>query len=266
MAGFKIITIFLVTLSMRSICSGSTFQNPIFENLTSHGYYGSILKHGGYYYLPLVTSDRRQIKLLESLKLSNFRNAESRVIYDAPEEAHHLVDLNLISFEGDLYLYFTIVFELQSLYVIKCMEPSNPLGEWSREVRLMPEWNRQAILPSVITYPYPHSEEGKDDVYLFWSSAEPGVANHMYIAKMEDPMTANSTARLFRSPNEDRGEGTFNESPNVTHRNHRAFLTFSTHNQNGPDRCLRLMGINCGLDPMTHSNWWDDVPHCFRRK
>lgn len=197
---------------------------------------------------------------MESLKLSSFRNAETATIFRAPDADTRLLAPSLHNVEGELYIYFTIgKGDSHHVFVKQCMDPSNPLGEWSKESRLLPNWNRAVHHPSLLQFPSP-SEHEEPRLYLLWTSHETGVAYHLYIAKMEGPTTANSTPRILRSPNSDRGEGNINNSPFAFRRNRRTFLTFVTDNQYG--RCLRIMGIDCELDPMIHLNWWDDVQHC----
>lgn len=261
----SILFLLLAALLSIQICQAQkTFRNPIFENVTAPQQ-GSILKHLGYYYMTYSTP--RGIELLESLQLSSFRNAERRTIYTPPAELNvtEIYHTRIYRIQGDLYIYFTMstTSSPQQIFAIKCLDPAQPMDGWSLEVPLLSEINqRRAFLPAVMEY-------GRDEaLYLIWGSSESesGEENrHLYIAKMEDPLNLaeNSTAHLLRSPSAlDWEEGT-NEAPFVLQRNaQRTFLVFSVRSFQSGRYCLGIMGIDCGGDPMLHSDWWNDVERC----
>lgn len=110
------------------------FRNPILDELAADP---SVIKLNGWYYM--VFTQGNKIDILKSPILSNFRNAERSTIYVTPPFRHNLWAPELHLIRGGLYIYFTmddgVADENHRMYVIQALDPNNPLGRWSSEIR-----------------------------------------------------------------------------------------------------------------------------------
>lgn len=110
------------------------FTNPILDELAADP---SIIKINGWYYLVFTQGDR--IDVLKSPILSNFRNVERKTVYFTPRNRGSLWAPELHLIRGGLYMYFTMDDGVDNdnhrMYVIQALDPNNPLGRWSREIR-----------------------------------------------------------------------------------------------------------------------------------
>jgi len=214
----------------------------------------------------MVFTQGDRIDVLASRRLSNFRDAERRTVYWASSNRGNLWAPELHVIRGAMYIYFTmddkVADENHRMYVIEALNPSDPLGQWSSEIRLLPEEEIYAIDGTVMQY-------GNGELYFIWTGfpVPPGSMN-LYIARMESATKVIGPRILLRTPNMDWETHGYpvNEGPFIVENAGRTFLVFSASSTFTPDYCLGIMGIDDLKDPLVPSNWWNDVNHCvFQR-
>ena len=107
-----------------------TFTNPILDGNSADP---AVLFHNGYYYLTLSTNTEHEITIYKSPVLTNFRQAETKVIYRAPPEYYDVWASELHVVDGELYLYFTqrTQTKIHHMFAIKADDVNNPMGNWS---------------------------------------------------------------------------------------------------------------------------------------
>ena len=137
MLGLTILSVLghlLVLVSNLGISNGqATFSNPILESYSPDP---AVLRHSdGYYYMSLSTGADSAITLFRSKTLSNFRDAESKVVYNLAPGYFGLWAPEIHLVNGDIYIYFCMDTGDESLkrsYVIKADDPMDPLGSWDQ--------------------------------------------------------------------------------------------------------------------------------------
>jgi len=212
----------------------------------------------------MVYTQHDRIDLLKSPILSNFRDAERREVYRAPPNRANLWAPEIHAIRGGLYIYFTmddgVADENHRMYVIRALDPRNPMGEWSSEIRLLPEAeeDRYGIDGTVLQYK-------NGELYYIWTGFAGDGSMNLYIAKMDGPEKVLPPRTHLRAPVSDweRHGHPVNEGPFIIQNEDRTFLVFSGSSTFTPDYCLSMIGIDGGKDPMIASNWWNDVDRCL---
>jgi len=193
--------------------------------------------------------------------LTDFRNAERREIYRAPNGLMNLWAPEIHFLRNDYYIYFALDDGDNAnhrTFVIKALDNTNPMGDWSGEKRMVvPGDDFWSIDATPLLY-------GNGRLYLIWSgwpNIDSGFPQNLYIAPMSDPMTISGPRVLIRTPHNqwDQIDAPINEGPQVLQHMGRTFVVFSGSGSWGPDYCLGIMGIDDLKDPLVASNWWDDV-------
>lgn len=111
-----------------------TYVNPILDGLSADP--NAILIDGWYYFVTSTYSER-ELTILKSKWLTDFRDAERSIAYAARPEYGNVWAAEMHMIRGELYVYFTQdnIFESHRNYVIKANDPNNPMGEWSAPTR-----------------------------------------------------------------------------------------------------------------------------------
>ncbi|KAJ6620840.1 Alpha-L-arabinofuranosidase B [Pseudolycoriella hygida] len=233
-----------------------TYINPVLDGLSADP---SAILIGGWYYFVVSTNTERELTILKSRWLTDFREAERSVAYSAPPEHSNVWAAEMHMIRGELYMYFTQdkTGESHRNYVIKANDPNNPMNGWSAPTRLMPEDDHFSIDGTVLQY-----SNGR--LYYIYCSVDDGVPMSLYIAPMSSPMKISGPRVLLRSPHSewDNHGGPVNEGPFIVRNADRVFLVFSGSSTWTPDYCLSMMGIDNVKDPLVRSNWWDDLDRC----
>ncbi|CAG7832571.1 unnamed protein product, partial [Allacma fusca] len=109
---------------------------------------------GDFYYLAISTNLEHDLTLLKSPYLTNFRNAERRVVYTTGSDFENLWASEIHLIQGQLYIYFTMNRrgDTHRMYVIRADDPNNPLGGWSPATRLLPGHETFTIDGTVLQY------------------------------------------------------------------------------------------------------------------
>ncbi|CAG7660388.1 unnamed protein product [Allacma fusca] len=226
-----------------------TYGNPVLDEISADP---GVIRLGDFYYLAISTNLEHDLTLLKSPYLTNFRNAERRVVYTTGSDFENLWASEIHLIQGQLYIYFTMNRRGDShrMYVIKADDPNNPLGGWSPATRLLPGHETFTIDGTVLQY-------GNGRLYYIYSSVA-----QMFIAEMIDPMNVRDPGVVLRSPRSP-WECGVNEGPFIVQNADRTFLIFSACSTWTPDYCLTMIGIDFLKDPMVPSNWWDDLDRCL---
>lgn len=111
-----------------------TYVNPIMDGLSADP---SAILIDGWYYFVVSTNGERELTILKSQWLTDFRGAESSVAYSAPTEHSNVWAAEMHMIRGELYMYFTQdkIGETHRNYVIKASDASNPMDKWSDPIR-----------------------------------------------------------------------------------------------------------------------------------
>jgi len=227
--------------------SNLTFTNPIFDRNSADP---SVLRVGDSYYLTLSENRETELTIFKSPILTSFRNAETKVAYTALAGYFDLWASEMHEVDGELYIYFTMRTEDKDhrMYVIKADNASNPMGNWSDAIRLLPDWDYGAIDGTVLKH------NGKN--YFVWSSGRTGSLS-LYLAPFVNATLVARPVVLLRQPKEDwecQG-GCVNEGPYFIYNRNVSYMIFSGSSTWDPGYCLTQMSIPATRDPMDPLNW-----------
>jgi len=109
------------------------FHNPLADFMWPDPY--CYLHTDGFYYMPRQLNNRG-VTLFKSASLTNWRDAESAVIYTAPEGLMGLWAPEIHFVNGNFYLYFAMDTgnnAAHRMYVIRALDPNNPMGNYTSE-------------------------------------------------------------------------------------------------------------------------------------
>lgn len=111
-----------------------TYVNPVIDALSADP---AAIFIGGFYYFVTSTNTERELTILKSRWLTDFREAERSIAYSAPAEHSNVWAAEMHMIRGELYTYFTQdkIGESHRNYVIKANDPNNPMDGWSAPIR-----------------------------------------------------------------------------------------------------------------------------------
>ncbi|CAL8071954.1 unnamed protein product [Orchesella dallaii] len=244
----SVLMILVGTLAFASSQSNLTFRNPIFDRNSADP---CAYRLGDYYYLSLSENRETELTIFKSPILTSFRDAETKIAYTTPTGYSDLWASEMHEVDGELYLYFTmgsVNFDLHRMFVIKADNASDPMGNWSDAIRLLPDWDYDAIDGTVMKH------DGKN--YFVWASGRTGHLS-IYIAPFVNATLVGRPIVLLREPKEDwecEG-GCTNEGPYFIYNKNVSYMIISASSTWTPGYCLTLSSIEFGKDPMDPSNW-----------
>ena len=177
----------------------ATFTNPLLDSGADPW---TIYHEGMYYY---IKSGARHITLMRTKDITDLRNAESKIIWKAPDTGDHSQNIwapEIHNIDGKWYVYVAADDGDNTnhrMFVIENTAKDPFTGTFETKARLKtdPEDN-WAIDGSIFNY--------KDQLYFIWSGWEteraPGTqeTQNIYIAKMSDPWTISSDRVLLSTP------------------------------------------------------------------
>lgn len=123
-----------VALAVPSGQIQETYVNPVIDVLSADP---AAIFIGGWYYFVTSTNTERELTILKSRWLTDFRDAERSIAYSAPQEHSNVWAAELHMIRGELYIYFTQdkIGESHRNYVIKANDSNDPMGGWSAPTR-----------------------------------------------------------------------------------------------------------------------------------
>lgn len=124
----------ILAISYGKFLPKATFYNPVFDQPWPDPYV--YLHSDGFYYM--TRSESNGIALYRSRQLTNFRNAERKLIYTAPTGLMNLWAPEMHYIQGGWYVYFALDDGDNAnhrMYVISCRDADPMNGNWMREIR-----------------------------------------------------------------------------------------------------------------------------------
>lgn len=235
--------------SAKSGMDADFFTNPILEEISADP---MVLKVGDFYYM-VVTKDyftERDLTIMKSPVLTDFRNAERKQIYVMPEGFQDLWAPEMHLIDGGLYIYFAMAISGRGhrSYVLRADDAADPMGSWNPyAVRTLPGVEATAIDATILKYP---------DGRLFYIWCRDGT---LLIAPMNNPEEVGHPRNVLKTPQQAEG---LNEGAFIIYRGSRIFLVFSSW-RNG--YCLQIMGMDDyeTKDPLDPFNWWTGSTDCI---
>lgn len=166
MSPFLIVAVAL-TISLPPTLSQQegTFTNPIIDGNSADPFVGKV---GDSYYMLLSTRTESELTIYKSAVLTDFRNAESKVIFKAPAGYHNVWASEMHEIDGNLYIYFAMgkVGEFNRNWVIKADDPRNPMGGWSSTATLLvPHLDQPGVDGTILKH---KDKDGVEKVYYVW--------------------------------------------------------------------------------------------------
>lgn len=264
----KLGVVILAFLAVITYCDAYT--NPIFEGESPDPY---IYLHtdGFYYYVRSNSSyGEGSITVYKSKSLTNWRGVENQTVYETRPPYGELWAPEIHFIQGNWYIYFALDtdgnWDNHRMYVIKALDPLNPLGEYTEEVRLIPPTEDYwAIDGTVLQY-----DNGTEkQLYFIWSGwpeLDSKFPQNIYIAPMSNPMELSGNRVVISEPLNpweiSIGWQGVNEGPEILQTNGRTFIVFSASSTSFEDYCLGIMGIDNYADPLLRANWWKNDEGC----
>jgi len=116
--------------------NNQTFFNPVIDQLWADPF---VYQHSdGFYYMSRAEMANTEIAVYKSQYLSNWRNAEYKTVYRAPQGLLNLWAPELHWVDGNFYIHFALDDGDNAnhrMYVIQALDPENPLGNYTTEKR-----------------------------------------------------------------------------------------------------------------------------------
>lgn len=268
----------MVKLSALVLCAlvinnvqAETFNNPLLSYNSPDPF---VIYHevDGFYYM--VLSDFTKMTVLKSSVLTDWRDAETQLIYTLEPGWFNLWAPELHFLSGQFYIYFTMEdgdHANHRMYAIKSDTPGNPMGTWSQTpVKIAPAEEDYFAIDGTVF----HNVAGDGELYFIYSGWENSTFSgplenykqSLYIAKMSSPLNITGRRALIREPGRTwewhPNWGTLNEGPEMLIQANRTFLVYSASSTWTPEYCLGYVVLEQGQDPMVRSNWVQITDGC----
>ncbi|SHN18312.1 Beta-xylosidase, GH43 family [Cyclobacterium lianum] len=261
------VTILVIVFGCSGFSQEATFTNPIRDGADPWVFQ----KGENYYY---CASSAGGIAISRSAKLTDHGTFQK--VWDAPDQGWNSANIwapELHFIDGHWYIYYAAgkkkggPFIHQKSGVLKS-EGEDPFGSYEDMGMLYtgdditdPESAKWAIDLS----PFEH----KGQLYAIWSGWEEDsdtdrTPQHLYIARMSDPVTISSNRVKLSSPEEKwetGGELDLNEGPQVLKQKKQTFIIYSTRESWLKDYRLGQLRLkDPEADPMLPENWEKSGP------
>ncbi|KAI9727302.1 MAG: hypothetical protein M1828_006921 [Chrysothrix sp. TS-e1954] len=277
------------TNSTNSTAPSGTFRNPV---LDSYGADPWVVQNGGYYYMTYTMNTN--ITLLRSKVLTDWNNAESKLLYEPPTGKPYSTDLwapEIHKFDdGHWYVIFTAdpytdmpppeqdafcSFECPAvnhrMYVLQ--SPGSNI--WATNYTMKGELNTFNQFAIDGTY-FKHTT-GLYHIYSCWFDGLQSWPSNLCINKLSNPWTTinNLTDRAIISVPTNPWERTpygrtqnvrlsSNEGPEqlVNPNTGQNFVIYSAARSDNPNYCLGQLELKAGGDPMNAQDWIKNNDGC----
>lgn len=234
----------------------NTFSNPV----APIGHDPWVIQHEGVYYY--CYSDQNKLWVNSSADLTQAVQFEGSAVWTPQEGTPYSKQLwapELFFLDGAWFLYVAASNgenENHRMYVLRSESPDGPFEMMGKMATPEDKW---AIDGTVL--------EAGGQRYFIWSGWEgdENVAQHLYIAEMDSPVSLKGERAKIASPEHEwerrRGKGPkshtmpfINEGPQVLQRDGNTFLIYSASGSWSDDYCLGMLKLT-GSDPMKASSW-----------
>ncbi|KAF2005847.1 glycoside hydrolase family 43 protein [Amniculicola lignicola CBS 123094] len=267
--------------------SSKTYTNPILDTVGADPW---VIRHDGYYYMTYTTNDN--ITLLRSNELTNWNDAESRLIFKPEPGLPYSTDIwapELHLFDDSWYIIFTAdprfdspSPEIDMYCPFNCpavnhrmfVLSSSTSDPWTAEFTYKAELDTYDQFAIDGTY-FKHST-GLYHVYSCWYQKYDAWPANLCITKMSDPwtVTTNFTERVILSVPSNPWEKTpygrsvndrlsSNEAPQqlTNPSTGQEFIIYSAARSDNRNYCLGLLEL-VGSDPMNPGDWLKESSGC----
>jgi GH43 family beta-xylosidase len=240
-----------------------TFTNPLLES----GPDPWVWQKDGWYYVTHTTG--RNLKLYRTRKMSELRNAESRVVWTAPAEGMNSKQIwapEIHYLRGKWYFYYAAddgLNENHRMWVLENASPDPFTGTWVDKGELELPDDKWAIDGTVF-------EQG-DELFFLWSGWEGDVNGRqdIYINRLSDPWTAEGPRVLISAPEYEwekkGGTPSVNEAPQYIERDDKRFIVYSASGCWTDDYALGLLSSDMSSDPMDPGAWSKAASPIFQK-
>ncbi|MBC6999840.1 glycoside hydrolase family 43 protein [Cytophaga sp. FL35] len=245
----------------------SYFTNPLLDSGADPW---TIYHEGNFYY---IKSGANAITLMRTADITDLRNAESKVIWRAPETGDHSRNIwapEIHNINGHWYIYVAADDgdnRNHRMFVIDNSSPDPFKGEFKVKSKLKTDKNDNWAIDGSIF-------EHQNQLYFIWSGWEnPKVdggeeMQNIYIAKMSNPYTISSDRVLISTPEHEwernwHYPGVWkpdapvyvNEGPQMLAHGDKVHIVYSASGCWTPYYALGLLTMNKNDDPMEKSSW-----------
>ncbi|GAV06394.1 hypothetical protein RvY_16399 [Ramazzottius varieornatus] len=251
----------------------TTFRNPISDEKMADPW---VLFWNGSYHL-ISSAENEQgiptLRVYKSNNLGDFRNAEKKVIYTAPQGTMWSKELwapELHYIHGEFYVYYAADDGNNinhKMYVLKGDDPNNPMSSYTFMGKIFDSQKDWWGIDGTILK---HRNGKNYYIYSGWDGAynyDP-LVQHLFIAEMASPTSlVPGTATLIKSPHyswETDGQAVV-EGPAVVEMNDTYYLMYSAGASWTMYYSTSVMGLNARSDPLKASSWWRSDKPVFPR-
>ena len=257
--------LFVVGCTPEALTDKNAFQNPLLES----GADPWAIYHDGLYYY--IKSDQSSFTLMKTKDITDLRNAQKKVIWDAPKNTDHSNALwapEIHNIDGVWYIYYAADngdHLNHRMFVLENKEKDPFDGTFTHKSRLKTDPNDNWAIDGSI---FKH----KNQLYFIFSGWEtPKVTvetQRIYIAKMSNPWTISSNRVLLNTPEYDWEKmydysGTWNESypiyvnegPQILTHGNKVHLVYSCSGCWTPYYKLGMLTTTTDSDLMDLKSW-----------
>jgi GH43 family beta-xylosidase len=231
-----------------------TFTNPLIPQRADPSCF---LHTDGYYYFTATAPEYDRIELRRSKSIQDLGSADVKVIWRKHPTGimgAHIWAPEIHFIDGKWFIYFAAgaaerIWDIR-VYVLENAS-ANPFdGEWIERGQLKTGWESFALDATTFVH--------RGVRYLVWAQKDPAVRNnsHIYIAKMDSPLTITGKAVMISKPDlpwERRGFRV-NEGPAVLIRNGRVFMSYSA-SATDANYCMGLLTAKEDADLLDPNSW-----------
>lgn len=219
---------------------------------------------GGYYF---ICTTKENLILRHTHDLSDFENAESKIVWLPPESGAGSCQLwapELHHINGQWLIYYAASDGTgdagRRMHVVACSSNDPMTGTWSHLAMI--NTARTGLDGTVL--------RRGDEMYFCYAGYGnyPEHGSALYIAKMKDFCTLEGDEICLTVPEywwERQGGMPINEGPAVLYRNGRIFLVYSASTTWAPDYCLGMLTAQEDADLLNPASWKKESEPVFKK-
>jgi len=262
----KFYVLILCSITVMACAQKNTFTNPL---LPSGADPYSFYKDGYYYYTHTMQDS---LVIWKTKNLANLKTAEHKTIFAPSKSTMYSKELwapEIHFIKNKWYVYFAGDDGNNNhhrLYVLQNESADPTKGEWDFKGQIGDTSNKWAIDGDVFEY--------RSQLYMIWAGWQGDIneAQHIYIAKMKDPLTIEGErVRISSSTYEWEKHGDLNdpnnpphvdvnEGPQILKHNNKLFIIYSASGCWTDFYALGMLSFN-GQENLLDSSAWQKSDH-----
>jgi GH43 family beta-xylosidase len=262
--------VFYMLLLLCTTASAQQFRNPL---LPSGPDPWSVYKDGYYYYMHTMGN---RLELWKTRNMADLRSAPHKTIWTPPASGPYAKDIwapEIHFVQGKWYIYFAADDgdnKTHRIYALENASPDPMQGEWTFRGKVTDDTDKWAIDATVFTH--------KGQLYMTWSGWEGDVngQQHIYIAKMKDPLTISSKRVKISSPqyawekhgdlpNDPVKHLDVNEGPQFLSHKDKIFVVYSASACWTDFYALGMLTADAGSDLLDPASWKKSPEPVFKQ-